>query len=124
MGMFDTIISSYDFGPSFDVCQTKSLHNVMSTYWIDPAGKMFEIDYSGTQDFVYENDNDTALWKGIKWVSNGTHGKVRPYPFYGMIEIYPDKWDAHSSPFPRLTLYMEHGTLTEYRNTTPDDLRL
>jgi len=124
MGMFDTIISSYDLGPSFHVCQTKSLHNSMSVYWLNPAGEMYNIDYDGTQDFEYAPEYDAAFWKDFKWVSNGTHGKVRPFPFYGMIEIYPEKWDAHWAAYPRLTLYMEHGTLKEYRVTTPHELRL
>jgi len=116
MGMFDTIRSSYDLGPGFwnrDL-QTKDLVCMLSEYWISPNGELFEIDYSGTVDWGPD----------LKTVSNGNRGKVRPVIITREIEVYPTNWDAHWSPFPRLTLYMEHGTLTEYRNTTPDDLRL
>lgn len=124
MKMFDTVISSYDFGPSFHVCQTKSLSNLMDTYWISPLGEIYSINYDGTQSFEYELDNDTSLCKNVKLVSNGTHGKVRPFKFYGMIEIYPEKWDSQWTPYPRLTLYIEDGKLKEFRNMTKNDLHL
>jgi len=53
MGMFDTVRSSYDLGPGFQKdLQTKDLDCCMNEYWIDPSGRLFEIDFSGTHDFL------------------------------------------------------------------------
>ena len=53
MGMYDTIRSSYDLGPGFQKeLQTKDLECLMVDYWISPSGRLYEIDYSGTSDFV------------------------------------------------------------------------
>ena len=53
MGMFDTLRSSYDLGPGFwdKELQTKDLGAFMSHYWIDPAGRLFRINYDGTHDW-------------------------------------------------------------------------
>lgn len=119
MGMFDTLISSYNLGPSFRVTQTKSLHNTMSTYWLSPGGELYLINYDGTQDFEYEQDDDAALWKGIKYVPNGTHGKVSPVDYYGILDIIPEKWTAHYAPYPRKRLYIDHGKLIKHEDSTP-----
>ena len=107
MGMFDTIRSSYDLGPGFwnRELQTKDLESIMATYWIDPAGRFFQIDYSGTADF------DIHPVMGWKVVPNGNHGKVRPTLFTGEIEVYPTKWDAKYAPFPRMKIKFIDGVL-------------
>ena len=106
MGMFDTIRSSYDLGPGFHKdLQTKDLECLMMTYWIDPAGHLFEIDYSGTQDFEL---NGAVGWDVVP---NGTHGKVRPVYITTTIEVYPAKWDAHYAAYPRQNITFIDGVL-------------
>jgi hypothetical protein len=107
MGMFDTIRSSYDLGPSFwnKDLQTKDLEQMMSRFWIDPAGRLFEIDYSGTQDF----ELDGAV--GWDVTPNGNHGRVTPYLLTRTIEVYPAKWDAHYAAYPRQNITFIDGVL-------------
>ena len=77
----------------------------MMTYWIDPAGHLFEIDYSGTQDFEL---NGAVGWNVVP---NGTHGKVRPVYITTTIEVYPAKWDAHYAAYPRQNITFIDGVL-------------
>jgi len=123
MGMYDSIYCGKDLGPGFykrDL-QTKDLDCCMSEYWLDPAGQLFEIDYSGTQDFVENPEEDTSLWKGMLWVRNGNHGRVKPVNITKVIEVYPTQWDCKYSPYPRLHLYIKNGILVEVINTTRVD---
>ena len=93
MGMFDTIRSSYNLGKGMEgELQTKDLVCLMQEYWISPSGQLYEIDFSGTQDFVLDPENDTALMSGVCWVPNGNHGRVRATRHYGVVEVYPSKW--------------------------------
>jgi len=116
MGMFDTIVCYYDLGAGFyrKPLQTKCLDQWMGTFFLDPKGHLWEIDYSDTQDFSRENP------KG--YVPNGLHGKVRPYYVTATIEVYPAVWDAHYAPFPRLMLEFVQGQL--FRVKTPGQVRL
>lgn len=82
MGMFDTVTSSV---PHFKgVFQTKDLECLMTDYWIDPEGKLFEIDLSYTQDF------DRIEGSRLVYVKNGNHGKVRPTYIRKYVRIYND----------------------------------
>lgn len=106
MGMYDTVRSSYDLGPSYSRkdLQTKDLDCLMCEYWIDPVGRLYEIDYSHTQDFI----NDFTYY-----VPNGCHGKVKPVYYTGTVEVYPSKWDCYYSPFPSCHLIFIDGIITE-----------
>jgi hypothetical protein len=80
MGMYDTIRSSV---PHFKgTYQTKDLECLMCDYWIDPAGHLFEIDLSYTQDF------DRIEGMRLIYVKNGNHGKVRPTYIRKYVRIY------------------------------------
>jgi hypothetical protein len=107
--MFDTVRCSFDLGASFHnrELQTKDLECFMAEYWLSPAGHLFNIDYSGTQDF--EEDPNSPL--GLVSVSNGNRGRVRIYPITKTIEVYPAKWNAHYVPYPRLYLHFREGVL-------------
>lgn len=114
MGMFDTLRSSYDLGPGFynKNLQTKGLDCIMAEYWISPAGELFEIDYSGTQDWEPTNENKWGFTK-FKNTPNGNHGKVRPVVITKTIEVYPEKWDAYYKGFPRIQLTFIDGILSK-----------
>ena len=112
MGMFDTIRCSFDLGPGFwnrDL-QTKCLENFMTDYWLDPKGRLFEIDYSGTSDYIMD---DTEAY-GYRLTPNGNRGKVRPTAITKYIEVYPAKWDCKYAPFPRQTIHLVNGQLISY----------
>ena len=116
MGMYDTIRSSYDLGPDFynRTLQTKDLECFMAEYWIDPVGRLFEIDYSGTQDLQdYESNKniENSFLKLPMWVPNGNHGKVKPVYLTKTIEVYPQNWSAHYAPFPRKEITFFRGVL-------------
>jgi len=106
MGMFDTIHCNYDLGPSFHNrdLQTKDLECFMSEYWLDPSGQLWQIDYSGTQDFI---DRDPFPM----WEPNGNHGKVKPFYITKDIEVYPAEWNAHYAAYPRQTITFVEGKL-------------
>jgi hypothetical protein len=85
MGMFDTVMCSYDLGPGFwnRPLQTKDLLCMMDEYWLDPKGKLWEYDYSGTYDYDEK----------FKPVKNGRRGVIRPHLLTHSITLYPAKWD-------------------------------
>ena len=120
MGMFDTIYSGYNLGPGFNHCelQTKDLECSMMEFWLCPSGNLYEIDYSGTADFVelFPGDNgydDTRLWTNFRWRSNGNHGRIKPYPITCYAEVYPSKWECHYAPYPRVFLHFIEGKLND-----------
>jgi hypothetical protein len=119
MGMFDTIKSSYDLGPGYTKeLQTKDLSCSMSHYWIDPLGRLYEIDYGGTSDFVTIDPSDVEYsqihkWLNFKWVPNGQRGKVRPVYHYGVVEVYPSNWDCKYSPYPSCKIFFRYGVIEE-----------
>lgn len=107
MGMYDRIHCQYDAGVGFynRTLQTKDLYSAMDEYWIDPSGKLYHIDYSGTQDW---EPNDK--W-GFTPVSNGNRGKIKPILHCGSILVYPENWDSKYAPFPSKILIFKYGII-------------
>ena len=115
MGMFDSLRSSYDLGPGFSKeLQTKDLDCLCEQYWIDPVGRLYKIDYNGTQDWekVPEEERKHSL-DVYRTVSNGHRGRVYPYIITREIEVYPSKWDAYYSLYPRKKIKFIDGVLVE-----------
>ena len=111
MGLFDTVRSSYNLGPGFaNDLQTKDLECCMCEYWISPNGELYEIDYSGTQDFV-EPDSSDSPWRLFKTVKNGNHGKVIPCQVTATVIVYPSKWTCYYSPFPEKKILFVEGKI-------------
>ena len=105
MGLFDTVRSSCDLGPGLwnKDLQTKDLVCLMCEYWIDPAGEnLFEIDYSGTQDYTADFTH---------YYANGNHGRVSPVEITKTIECYPAKWDCYYAPFPSIKITLCDGII-------------
>jgi hypothetical protein len=113
MGMFDTIRSSYDLGPGFQKdLQTKDLSCTMAEYWISPSGQLYEIDYSGTSDFVdVPEEERTAPWNTFESVPNGNHGKIRPCYITDTLRVYPSLWDCKYSPYPEIKIIFIDGII-------------
>ena len=86
--MFDTLRSSYPLGEHLTDkdLQTKDLFCSMDHYYIDPAGQLFSINYSGVSD--WEPDNDSTKFWPYKLVPNGNHGKVTPVLLTRDVRLY------------------------------------
>ena len=120
MGMFDTIRSSYDLGPGFNKeLQTKDLSGLCECFWIDPQGKLFRIDYTGTQDWEKTPDEERKGPLDVyRSVPNGQRGRVCPYIMNGTIEVYPSKWTAYYAPFPRKLITFKDGVILVESDTS------
>lgn len=106
MGMFDTIMCSYDLGPGFwnRPLQTKDLLNMMDEYWLDPKGRLWQYDYSGTYDYDEK----------FRFVKNGRRGAIRPHLLTHTITVYPVKWDSKYCPFPEMIVSFCSGVIISH----------
>lgn len=123
MGMFDTIICNYDAGPGFwnRELQTKDLIRLMSEYWLSPSGQLFELDFTGTYDWVETNSTNSKLTNPLLVPKpNGNHGRLRVASVTKTLEVYPAKWDAHYAPFPRCHFTFIDGILDHVERPTND----
>jgi hypothetical protein len=101
--------------------QTKDLDCCLDDYWVDPAGRMWRIDYSGTHDYVEESPADLERARAEKaWlppfrpVPNGNRGRVVPHRLTRSITIYPSRWDRPKpdhSDWPEYELTFRDGEL-------------
>lgn len=124
MGMFDYVRSSYNLGRHFTnvTLQTKDLEphigGTMSFYWLDPRGRLWEIDEDGCYDWTFPQEEDKGLapWLAFRRELNGNHGKVRPRRFTGDVRMYPDRWDGDHSAWPETQIRLIDGV---YHGHTP-----
>jgi hypothetical protein len=107
MGYYDTIFSNFDLGPGFwnRTLKTQNLDNLFSEYWLDPKGRFWSIDYTGTYDFEDHGD--------FKLVKSTNNGRVTPFNFTKQIEVYPAVWSSWYAPTPRAIVSIEHGQVKE-----------
>jgi hypothetical protein len=127
MGLFDWVRCSAPLddrvGPQ-DIFQCKDLDCCMETYWVDPAGHLWQLDESGTYDIVEEDPEDVLKAReNREWlppfhpVPNGNHGKVVPHRLTRTICIYPSDWRSklkdklHYSDWPEYELTFRDGKL-------------
>ena len=108
MGMFDYIRSSYPIGEHLTdkQLQTKDLVCCMEHYYIDPAGHLFAVDYSGVSD--WEADDTNKFWP-YKRVANGNHGKVTPVIMTGDVRVY----NADGDDWYESTILFLRGNIVE-----------
>ena len=130
--MFDEIRSSYDLGEEFTEvsCQTKDIEEgiggTMTTYWIDPAGRLWYPDYIGTHTFEIIEENDPRyipdrLWMNYEWIPTGTHGKYKTHPITKYVEIYPATWDGKWEDWPRCRIHFKDGVVQDYETFKRQD---
>ena len=90
MGMFDNLRSDYDIGIlTKRSCQTKDmdpLGGTMSFFWLDPAGKLWTSDYSGTMKIRLSSDR--PYLGNITYIPTGVHGRFYPAYVTGQVVIY------------------------------------
>lgn len=113
MGMFDFVRCDYPITPAFiGECQTKDivsdLGGTMDTYYIDPAGRMWVIDYYGTRDYKPSKTEGSFF---LDWAPTGKHGKVKPFLLTNYITIYPSRWEGRWDELPVARLHIEQGML-------------
>lgn len=114
--MFDYVRNSYDLGPGWKnkVLQTKDLDCSMNEYWIDPAGRLFEFDYSGTHDFIdVPEEERSAPWNIFEAVPNGNRGKIRPVYLFKVIKVYHSTWDGQYCDRPTCHILFRDGIIKE-----------
>lgn len=127
MGMFDWVRCGAKLdgrvGPR-DIFQTKDIDCCMDTYWVDPAGRLWRVDQSGTYDIVEESEEDIRKAReNREWlapfrpVPNGNHGRVVPVTLTRTVRIYPSDWRSklkdtlHHSDWPEYELVFRDGEL-------------
>ena len=127
MGMFDTVHNNFvelgeDFGGPL---QTKDLYNVMATFWISPAGELYE--YDDTECWTYEqNETVEKIPFGFNFVwskkPTGKHIRLKPMRFSDYITVYPDKpFDGSWQDAPVARLHIRDGKIESYKLTTRGD---
>jgi len=112
--MYDTVRSSYPLGEQFTgELQTKEIEaclgGTMTTYWISPAGELFEMDYRFTQDLV---PNTTSEFFPYRCEPNGNHGKVKALNLTKSVEVYPASFDGNWEDWPTKTIFFINGVIT------------
>ena len=101
LGMFDEIHNHYaPLGEEFMcICQTKDIEDCggcMNTYFLSSNGELFIVDYSGTADWVIDEDRRTPFHDAFKIVRSGKNGRVKPAYLTRSITIYPAVRDDHA----------------------------
>jgi len=132
MGMFDYITSSCDLGEQFTnvSCQTKDIEDhgfggTMTSFWINPAGRLFYSCYRGTSNFILLDEehpdyNPDCQFLNYQWEKTGSRGRFISYPITKYIKIYPERWDGVWDEWPTLKLHFKEGKLLDYTDVTSD----
>ena len=118
MGMFDSVKCDFPICPEITGkdCQTKEIDRwmggTMSTYYIDPAGRLWSIDYTGTADYIMNEDAEGFLGKFTR-ESTGKNGKVAPYYLTDYVTIYPadGRWNDRTEA----RLHIIEGVVQSYQ---------
>ena len=119
MGMFDYVRCDYPITPDFaDECQTKDIEGdiggTMSTYYIDPAGRLWYMDYYGTTDYKH-NENATNFFGLWERIPTGKHGKVKHLSRYtNYLRIYPSKHEGSWETWPEARLHIVEGQVLSF----------
>ena len=105
----DIVHCSYDLGPGFHnrLLHTKELSQTCSCYWISPSGELYEVDYTGTQDFCDDDD--------MPYKYNGNHGKVKPVSICTTLKLQPAKWDAYYAKCPTCIVTFMAGKIIHHK---------
>lgn len=116
MGMFDTVRSSYPLlGPELDLeLQTKDLECAMLTYWLDPAGQLYEINACCAFDgVVVPKDERQWPWQTVRWEPNGQHGVVRPVFTTALMHVVSPLYRGPWEKRPEACVYLRDGQVVE-----------
>jgi hypothetical protein len=105
-------------------CQTKDIEEFgiggsMTEYWLDPAGKLWCPNYTGTHTFeeIAKDDerySEKHAFLNFEWIRTGAHGKYKPHPITKYIEVYPARWEGEWEDWPTLRLHFIGGVLQDF----------
>ena len=114
MGMFDEIINDYKpLGLDFERdLHTKDLDNLMHRYYLDPSGKLYLIDYSGTQDFTINKKDE--IFPFFQHVPNGNKGRVVACTLTDYVVVYPSKWGGDWRELPEACIHFVGGIVRDF----------
>jgi len=129
MGMMDWVYSSYDLGEQFTDTELQikdieeDIGGTMTHYWIDPAGRLWCPDYTGTSTFEEIKEDDPRyekdiLFQNFEFSATGKRGKYKSYPITKYIRVYSPTWNGKWEDWPRLRLHFVNGILHDYENIT------
>ncbi len=120
MPCFDYIHNTFELGAEFrGMCETYDLGGLYSTYWLDPAGRLWHIDTTGTTTTYIKTEGDPGYsakqpWKNLEHLRNGHHGKVTPACVNGYVELFPPhRLDECNWSIPRL--HFVDGVVTDHK---------
>lgn len=129
MGLFDTVYSHYKpLGEDFIgvPLQTKSLECGLSSFWINPAGELFKLDWADSMEMVDHVVplNSPPFVLPFKWVPTGKHKKLTPVYYTGSVIVHPMEQCGVSArlydTWPEGTLLFKHGKVIYHETTTFD----
>lgn len=128
MGLFNTVICNYNpLGETFvgKELQTKEPDALFPSYWISPAGELYEPSYTGCYDAVdrelKEGEESSFFNLPYEWVPTGKHGKLRPCYYTGSMRIYPANHEGEWTDWPEAILLFKLGKIIDYTFQTPGD---
>lgn len=116
MGMFDTIHSSYEIlGCPWDHdLQTKDLECIMATFWISPAGELYQYSATDAYDLeVIPKEERTGI-AAFRQRFNGNRGRVSVYDFTGDVRVCASKLDG----FICAVLQFKQGIIEDVSDTS------
>ena len=119
--MFDHVRCDYSLGDdTFRTCQTKSIEpdfgGTLDLYYIDPAGWLWEIDYSGTSDYrlASRKNNEYSIPAWFRRIPTGKHGKVKVKNITNYVIIYPTDYEGPWEDWPEARLHIVNGKVQSY----------
>jgi hypothetical protein len=126
MGMYDDFRSSYDLGPEFTnvSCQTKDLNCIMDFYWLDPAGQLWNANYTGTYQLEENPNFQSDRSDRLNWVfkhhvvPTGKHGKLEPASVTDYVTIYSYRHNRSYDDWPLCRIHFRNGQLQDYQIMT------
>lgn len=113
--MFDEVISHYKpLGERFTgkYLQTKSLDNIMSNYWISPAGELFKEDLADSMEIVEVESVDEDVFPWV-WMPTGKNKKLSPVYHNGSVIVYPGHDD--DKEYIEACLLFKDGKIIDYQ---------
>lgn len=119
MGMYDYVRCDYMLTPEFSgECQTKDINGdiggTMSTYYIDPAGRLWYIDYYGTTEYVLDNTKPKP-WPYVR-LQTGKRGKVKFMSnFTNYLTIYPSSPKGSWKLWTEARLHIVQGKIQTFK---------
>lgn len=91
----------------------------MDTFWLDPNGQLFRLNYWHTRQMVCIEEGDPRyshdkFYLNYQMVPTGERGKVEVAPLTCYAEVYPERYDGPWETWPTLRIHLRHGKLQDF----------